>query len=158
MANGTDEVYWDNFLGENLACRFGDVAPGYEIPCFLVTRFHPSLFMIHALVFLHRARVQMKVVKQIQCRSNQTVKTVVASSAREPTRVELAKGFRRFRRRSQKQANFSLIVQVSINSMVSFGAYSISLYLGGPLAYSQQDVRGQVSDAFRKSDAACLLA
>jgi hypothetical protein len=146
MANDTGDVYWDNLAGDNLACHPDNIAPGYEVACFVVTRIHASAYMLHALLFLYRAHRLVKLADELKRRTNKGQSGNSVTIAVPATSIATVS--QRFRRRFEKLENASFGAKVSANAGISLGAYAISLYLGGPTAFSNRDIRGQLADIF----------
>jgi hypothetical protein len=151
MANDTGDVYWDNMSGDNLACRFGDVAPGYEVACFVVTRIYASAYILHGILFLYRAHRQVKMVEMLKRRRDKsaTANSVTISVPGASTRENMSQ---RFRRRFDKLANLGFGIKVALNAGISLGAFGVMLFCGGGTAYSNQDIRGQVADLLGELD------
>jgi hypothetical protein len=148
MNNSTGDVYWDQLTSDNLVCRFGDVAPGYEVACFLVTRIYSSAYILQALAFWRRAHQQVKLAKTLKHRSDKsTTSNSVTIAVPEISTDNMAQ---RFRRRFETLGRLSFDTKVSINAGNTLAAIGVSLFLGGPVAYSNQDIRGQLADVLGK--------
>jgi hypothetical protein len=144
MNASAGDVYWDNISGDNLVCRFDGVAPGYEVACFLVTRIYASAYILQAFALWHRAHQQVKLAKTLKHHSiKSTTSNAVTIAVPGISTDNMAQ---RFRRRFEKLGRLSFDTKVSINGGNTLAALGVSLFLGGPVAYSNQDIRGQLAD------------
>jgi hypothetical protein len=62
--NVTIDVYWDGCDGDNLACRPGHVAPGYEFHCWFVGRVLAVFALVNTVLLYYVAYLYAKAKKQ----------------------------------------------------------------------------------------------
>jgi hypothetical protein len=150
MNDSTEDVYWDQFAGDNLACNPDNLAPGYEVACFFVTRIYASAYILQALALWYRAQQQMGTVGRLKHhRRKSTMSNSVSFAVPGASNENVSQ---RFRHRFEKLASLGFGIKVSINGGVTLAALGVSLFLGRPVAYSNQDIRGQLADVFCELD------